>query len=65
MESSAAALAGGARRAWARGQLWVARHRQQMAYALGGFASSILNTLFKLFNVALFTTVVGLMRKRH
>ena len=44
----------------ARARVWLARHRQQTAYALGGFASAILNTLFKLFNVALFTSVVGI-----
>lgn len=43
-----------------RARLWAASHRQQIAYGLGGFASSVIDTLFKLFNVALFTSVVKL-----
>ena len=57
---SLAQLTNGAHVVLQRAKLWTVRHRQQSAYALGGFAQSILGTLFKLFNVALFTQVVGL-----
>ena len=47
-------------RDFSRAKLWAASHRQQIAYGMGGFASSVIDTLFKLFNVALFTSVVKL-----
>ena len=47
-------------RARTRALIWCTQRRQQIAYALGGFAASVLGTLFKLFNVALFTVVVRL-----
>ena len=37
---------------------WIRSHQQQLAYGLSGFAASLLVTLFGLFNVALFTTII-------
>ena len=38
----------------------VLANRQSIAYALGGFSTGVLGTLFEMFNVMFFTRVVGL-----
>ena len=38
----------------------VLANRQSIAYALGGFSTGVLGTLFGMFNVMFFTRVVGL-----
>lgn len=39
---------------------WAQAHQQSIAYAIGGFSSAILTTLFGLYGVVLFTNVIKL-----